>query len=58
VRTFIAKIRSADLEALAALVEEGSVTPAITRTFPLADVASALAEIESGHARGKLVIAI
>jgi NADPH:quinone reductase-like Zn-dependent oxidoreductase len=58
VRTFIAKIRREDLVTLASLAASGGLTPPITQTFPLADAAAALTQIESGHTRGKLVIAI
>jgi NADPH:quinone reductase-like Zn-dependent oxidoreductase len=58
VATFITKFRAADLEALAALVEEGQIRPAVERTYPLEQAAAALAEIESGHATGKLVVTI
>ena len=58
VATFIAKIRTPDLEALAALVEQGQIRPAVERTYPLEQAAAALTEIESGHTSGKLVITI
>jgi NADPH:quinone reductase-like Zn-dependent oxidoreductase len=58
VATFIAKIRTPDLEALAALAENGQVRPAIGRTYSLDQAATAITEIESGHTRGKLVLAI
>jgi NADPH:quinone reductase-like Zn-dependent oxidoreductase len=58
VRTFIAKVRSDDLATLASLVESGALTPPVTRTFPLAEAAAALTQIESGHVRGKLVITV
>jgi NADPH:quinone reductase-like Zn-dependent oxidoreductase len=51
--TFIAKIRTADLETVA-----GLVTPHVERVYPLAEVADALAVIEGGHVRGKLAIAV
>src|SRR5207253_3278262 len=35
VATFIAKIRTPDLEALAALAEDGQIQPAVERTYPL-----------------------
>ncbi|MET1009255.1 MAG: zinc-binding dehydrogenase, partial [Gaiellaceae bacterium] len=47
-----------DLVALAALIEAGKVTPVIDRTYPLSDVAEALAYVEEGHARGKVVITL
>jgi NADPH:quinone reductase-like Zn-dependent oxidoreductase len=53
VRTFIAKVRRADLDKLGSLV-----TPHVSRIYPLDQTAAALAEIEAGHVRGKLAIAI
>jgi NADPH:quinone reductase-like Zn-dependent oxidoreductase len=53
VATFIAKVRTADLETVAQLV-----TPHVERTYPLAEAASALADIEGGHTRGKIVVEI
>lgn len=53
---FMAAIKGDDIAALAELIATGSVTPAVTRTMSLADVATAFAEIGSGHARGKLVV--
>ena len=53
VRTFIAKIRRPDLDTLG-----GLVSPYVSRTYPLDETAAALAEIESGHVRGKLAIVI
>jgi NADPH:quinone reductase-like Zn-dependent oxidoreductase len=58
VATFIAKVRTQDLEALAALAEDGQIRPAVERTYPLEQAAAALTEIESGHTSGKLVLAI
>jgi NADPH:quinone reductase-like Zn-dependent oxidoreductase len=58
VATFIAQVRSPDLEALAELAEGGRIRPAVSRTYPLDQAAVALTEIESGHTRGKLVLAI
>ena len=51
VKTFIAKIRTEDLETLAQLV-----TPHVERIYPLAETAAALAVIEGGHVRGKLAV--
>ena len=54
----LTKIRTPDLAALAALVEEGKIRPAVERIYPLEQAAAALTEIESGHATGKLVVTI
>ena len=56
VATFIAKIRTPDLEALATLAEDGRLQPAVERTYSLEQAAAALTEIESGHTCGKIVL--
>lgn len=58
VRIVVAKRNAADLEFLAGLIEAGKVTPAIGRTYPLAEVPAAITYLETGHARGKIVITI
>jgi NADPH:quinone reductase-like Zn-dependent oxidoreductase len=50
------KERASDQERLAPLLESGRVTPTIDRTYPLDRVPEAVRVIESGTARGKLVI--
>lgn len=47
-----------DLLAVAALVENGQLTPVVGRTFALADAAEAVRHVEEGHARGKTVIIV
>jgi NADPH:quinone reductase-like Zn-dependent oxidoreductase len=54
----ISKENREDLEALAALVDEGKVTPVVGRTYPLVDAAEAIRELERGHATGKIVITV
>jgi NADPH:quinone reductase-like Zn-dependent oxidoreductase len=55
--TFIAKPTSKDLEALRALIEAGSVTPAIDRVIALDRVADAIRDLSAGRVRGKVIIA-
>jgi NADPH:quinone reductase-like Zn-dependent oxidoreductase len=47
-----------DLAVLAKLVELGQLKPVLDRTYPLHATAEALAYIEAGHARGKVVVSI
>lgn len=47
-----------DLEHLAELLDAGTITPAIDRTFPLAQVPEAMRYFDAGKARGKVVITI
>ncbi|MFL5830944.1 MAG: NAD(P)-dependent alcohol dehydrogenase [Solirubrobacteraceae bacterium] len=55
---FVNKERHTDLEALRPLIEEGRVTPAVDRTYPLAEVPDAMRHLEAGQARGKISITI
>ncbi|HKA89672.1 MAG TPA: NADP-dependent oxidoreductase [Haliangiales bacterium] len=48
----------AELAEIAAWVDAGRLRPVIHKTYALADVAAAFAELERGHARGKIVIKI
>ncbi|MCW2868530.1 MAG: NAD(P)-dependent alcohol dehydrogenase [Marmoricola sp.] len=54
--TFIARQRGSDLERLTALVEAGTVSPRIDRTFTLEDAGDAVAYLASGQVRGKVAI--
>ncbi len=47
-----------DLLVLKELVEAGSVTPVVDRTYPLSEAAEAIRYLEQGHARGKVVITV
>ncbi len=51
-----AKPRTADLEALAAYVADGTMTPILGESYPLAETAQAMAQIETAHTRGKILI--
>ena len=55
--TFIAKPNSADLDALRALIEAGSVTPAVDRVIALEEIPDAIRDLAHGRVRGKVVIA-
>jgi NADPH:quinone reductase-like Zn-dependent oxidoreductase len=57
-RRFLSRANHADLSVLRELVESGKVRPVIDRTYPLLETAAALAYIESGHVRGKVVVAL
>ncbi len=43
------------LEEIASLIESGAIRPVVDLVFPFADTGKALAYVESGHARGKVV---
>ena len=52
------KERASDLERLAELIEAGTVTPSIDRTYPLEQVPEAMRHLEAGQVRGKVAITI
>jgi NADPH:quinone reductase-like Zn-dependent oxidoreductase len=54
----VSKLTKEDLEAVAELIEAGSVTPVVGRTYPLRQAPEAVRVLETGHAEGKLVIAV
>lgn len=49
---------AADLEYLAGILEAGTITPEIDRSYPLAQVPDAMRYLDAGKARGKVVITI
>jgi NADPH:quinone reductase-like Zn-dependent oxidoreductase len=53
---FMAKSNQPDLTLLAELIATGKMTPVIERTYRLEETPEAVAHLERGHARGKLVI--
>ena len=55
---FIAKERSSDLERLTDLIEAGTVTPSIDRTYPLERAPEAMRHLAAGKAQGKVAITI
>jgi NADPH:quinone reductase-like Zn-dependent oxidoreductase len=48
----------AELAELAAWIDAGRLRPVLHRTYPLAEVREAFAELERGRARGKIVVTI
>ncbi|MDQ0770826.1 NADPH:quinone reductase-like Zn-dependent oxidoreductase [Pseudarthrobacter defluvii] len=54
----VAKETHLDLEALASLMEAGSVKPAVDKVFPLAEAPAAIRYLHEGRARGKVVLTI
>jgi NADPH:quinone reductase-like Zn-dependent oxidoreductase len=55
-RPVVSKESLEDLEALRELLEAGSVTPVVGRTFPLIEAPDAIRFLEQGHAPGKIVV--
>ena len=55
---FVARIHQLDLTFIARLIEERRLTPVIDRTYPLANAAQAIRDLEGGHARGKIIVTV
>lgn len=53
---WVAGPNAADLDTLASMIDDGLVTPALDRAWPLADIADAMRALEHGAVRGKLAI--
>lgn len=53
-----AKMNQQDLVFVKELVEAGKVIPVIERRYPLREVPEAIRHLETGHARGKVVITV
>jgi NADPH:quinone reductase-like Zn-dependent oxidoreductase len=54
---WVTKTTSAHLGTLTEMIESGLVTPALDRTWPLAQTATAMRDLEQGSVRGKIVAA-
>jgi len=55
---YVARPKQTDLTYIKELVEAGKVKPVIDRSYPLSEVPEAIRYVETGHARGKVVINI
>ena len=53
-----AHVTTRDLEMLSELIEAGKLRPQIARRYPFADIPRAIAYLEQGHARAKVVVAV
>lgn len=54
----LAKINADDLNLLADLLDKGTIRSVLDRSYPLNHVAEAIGYVETGHARGKVTIAV
>jgi NADPH:quinone reductase-like Zn-dependent oxidoreductase len=54
----LAQLRRDDLVVLNEMVEAGTLTPVVDRTFPLREAPEAIRYLEAGHARGKVVVTV
>lgn len=57
-RGLATKTEQEDLLTLTELIEAGTVTPVIDRTYPLIEAADAIRYLEEGHPGGKIVITV
>jgi NADPH:quinone reductase-like Zn-dependent oxidoreductase len=55
---FIAKINRDDLTTLCELITGGKLAPAIDRRYHLAETGDAIAYVEAGHAKAKVVVTV
>ena len=55
---FLARLNAADLTTVGDLMQAGKVTPVVDRRYPLSEVREAIRYLETGRARGKVVITI
>lgn len=56
--SLIATVRHKDLLTLKKLAEDGTIAPAIDRTYPLVEAVAAIKHLETGHPRGKIVVTV
>jgi NADPH:quinone reductase-like Zn-dependent oxidoreductase len=54
----LAKMKKEDLATLSDLIQAGKVTPVIDRRYPLSEVPQAIEYLETGRARGKVIITV
>jgi NADPH:quinone reductase-like Zn-dependent oxidoreductase len=52
------KVKREDLITVTEMIETGTLTPVIDRTYPLIEAPDAIRYLEEGHSRGKVVITI
>lgn len=57
-RRYLSVPNREDLIVLTGYIQEGKLEPVLDRTWPLEETAAALAHIETGHARGKVVVTL
>lgn len=56
--TFLGLVRAAELQDLTPLIDSGKISPALDRTFTLAEAQDALRYLENGQVSGKIAITI
>jgi NADPH:quinone reductase-like Zn-dependent oxidoreductase len=56
--TFVSSENHEDMLVLKELIESGTLTPVIDRSYPLSEVPEAIRYLKAGHARGKVVVIV
>jgi NADPH:quinone reductase-like Zn-dependent oxidoreductase len=54
----LAQLNKQDLAVLAELMQDGKVTPVVDRSYPLSEIVEAMRYLETGRARGKVIVTI
>ncbi|MGH8830914.1 MAG: zinc-binding dehydrogenase, partial [Polaromonas sp.] len=57
-RRYLSVPNRVDLMLVKELVESGRLTPVIDQTYSLRETPKALAHVEGGHTRGKVVVSV
>ena len=57
-RGLVSAERTKDLQFLGGLIDAGTLTPVIDRTYPLGEAPDAIRYLAMGHARGKVVVTV
>jgi NADPH:quinone reductase-like Zn-dependent oxidoreductase len=57
-RGLATKIQKEDLVTLTEMIEAGTITPIIDRTYPLIEAPDAIRYLANGHAAGKIVVTV
>jgi NADPH:quinone reductase-like Zn-dependent oxidoreductase len=57
-KSFTAKVTAQALTEIGDLIESGSITPVIDRTYPLTDAAAAVQLVEEGSPAGKVIVVV
>jgi NADPH:quinone reductase-like Zn-dependent oxidoreductase len=57
-RFFLSDLNQKDLTILRDMMQAGTITPVIDRRFTFGEVAKALAYVETGRARGKVIVTV
>ena len=56
--TFINKENARDLITLREMIDAGTLTPAVDRSYPLDEVPAAIRYLLDGHTRGKIITGV